>query len=142
MGVIGSVVSAVGAAQQAQAQADQADREAVIEKINARTRSQQGVAESEKIIQEGRSLARRQLALAGAGNIEPRTGSVALLINETEKLTKLDEMSALWNASAEQTNFQNRAKSYEGQAAAYRQAASISFLQGITAIGGALKLNA
>lgn len=141
-GALGSIVSAAGAAASASAQASQASYNAEVERINARTRMQQGVAEAEKVGRDYRRLQGQQIAAAGKSGLDPGSGSLALVVNqETPKNEFLDTMNTLWSATSEANARQNRAKDFDAQAKAYRQSAGISFASGIAGgLGKALKI--
>lgn len=140
-GALGSIVSAAGAAASANAQADQAAYNAEVERINARTRMQQGVAEAEKVGRDYRRVAGQQKAAAGKTGLDPGSGSLALVLNnETPKNEYLDTMNTLWSATSEKVARENRAKDFDAQAKAYKQAAGISFASGLVGGLGKLKI--
>jgi len=142
-GALGSVVSAVGAAASASAQADQAAYNAEVERVNARTRMAQGVAESEKVGRDYRRLAGQQAAQAGKTGLDPGSGSIALVVNqETPKNEYLDTMNTLWSAHSEANARYNKAKDFDAQSKAYRSAAGLSFASGLVGgVGKALRIS-
>lgn len=140
-GIVGSVVSGVGAAASANAQAEKDTYNAKVAKINARSERQQSYAKMEDIgrkydIQRGQSI-----ALASKGGVDPSYGSAALVIFGgnafAESVDKGRQYVAGESAAVAQ---ENKARELEYSAQQNRKAGQIaaasSFLSGL---GGAVK---
>lgn len=140
----GSAVAAKGQQQQAEAQANQLEYNAVVEKINARTRRQEGFVAQEDI---GLKAARRmgeQVAAAGASGVDPYYGSAASVIFEEGAFAEsVDKGKAYIEAESKATAHINKARDLEAQAKAVRQsgktAATGTFLSGLGGAIGGLK---
>ena len=153
-GLAGSMVSAMGAKQQADAQAQQMEYNATVSKINARQNRMQGMAEQEKLGMKYDKVEGTGIANAAKGGVDPTYGSAALTIfgsNWQERT--MDQGTAYVNAESAAVGNENKAKDLEAQAASTRQAGKIAaagtFLSGIAGTikgfggsGGALKINA
>lgn len=144
IGLVGSAVSAAGAMAQAQAQADQANYNAKVAEINAKTARQQGQFEADKMEDEyARARAQQRVAALKSG-VDPGQGSAALLIAETDSNSWLDQTTQIWNRETEATGFENKAESFKMEARAakiggYFNAAS-SMIGGLAkGMGGGFK---
>lgn len=140
-GLLGGVVSGIGAMAQGNAQAAVSEYNAKVEKINARTQRQQGVVEQERIIGKYEKTQSTGIANAGKSGVDAGYGSAALVIfGEGDANKSADTSMAYINAEGKATAHDNKAKDYEMQAKNQRQAGMISaassFLSGI---GGAMK---
>lgn len=140
-GLLGGVVSGIGAMAQGNAQAEVAEYNAKVEKINARTQRQQGVVEQERIIGKYEKTQSTGIANASKGGVDSGYGSAALVIfGEGDANKSADTSMAYVNAEGKATAHDNKAKSYEMEAKNHRQAGMISaassFLSGL---GGAMK---
>lgn len=143
-GIAGSVVQGIGAKQQADAQAEQAEYNAKVEKINARTRVQEGYVKQDEIGRKYDAIRGQQIAAAAASGVDPNQGSAAIIANEeTTRNEWMDQMNTIWGAETEQVGRLNKAKDLEHQAANYRKAGEISFasslIGGIGSAAGGLK---
>lgn len=141
IGLLGSAVSAAGAMASANAQANAAEYNATVEKINARTNRQKGGREQENIDNKYDRVEGQGIASAAKGGVDPGFGSAALTIfGEGYENRDRDKATAYVNAEGAATANENKAKDYEAQAKAHRQAgmfsAAGSFLSGIS---GAVK---
>jgi len=138
----GSAVSAMGASQQADAQANQMEYNATVAKINARSERQKGYVEQEKIIDKYERQMSTAQAAAGASGVDPYFGSAALVIfGENAENRALDRNNAYVSAEGAAVAHENKARDLEAQAAATRKggkmAAAGTFLSGIAgAVGG------
>jgi hypothetical protein len=135
-GIAGSAVSAMGAMQQADAQAKSMEYNATVAKINARTERQKGAAEQEKIGIKYDRAEGTGIANAAKGGVDPTYGSAALTIFGTNwQDRQMDQGTAYTNAESAAVGNENKAKDLEAQAAATRKAGKIaaagSFLSGI-----------
>lgn len=135
-GIAGSVVSAMGAMQQANAQAASQEYNATVAKINARQNRMQGAVEQEKIGRKYDQIEGQGIANAAKGGVDPTYGSAALAIfgtNWQDRYT--DQGTAYVNAESAAVGNENKAKDLEAQAASTRKAGKIaaagSFLSGI-----------
>jgi hypothetical protein len=135
-GLAGSAVSAMGAMQQADAQAKQLEHNAQVAKINARQNRMQGAAEQEKLgIKYDRAEA-TGIVNAAKGGVDPSYGSAALTIFGSNWADRqMDQGTAYTNAESAAVGNENKAKDLEAQAASTRKAGKIaaagSFLSGI-----------
>lgn len=140
IGLVGAAVSAVGAIAAGNAQASQAEYNARVEKINARSRRQEGYKEQEDIGQKYERVMGEQRAGYGAAGVDPSFGSALAVFGETQEDRIGDQGRAYTNAEAAATSHENKAKQYEFEAKQARQAGAInaasSFLGGL---GGAVK---
>lgn len=140
-GLASSMVSGMGAMAAGDAEAQRAEYNAKVEKINARTERQKGLVEQEKITQKYDQKQSSATAAAGASGVDPGYGSAALVIfGEGGQYRSADMGTAYINAESAATAHENKAKDYEMDAQAKRQAgqfaAAGSFLSGL---GGAVK---
>jgi hypothetical protein len=140
-GIAGSIVSGIGAAQQADAQAKQDEYNAKVARINARSTRQAGYSEQEE---QGRKykqeIASNTAALAKNG-VDPSFGSAMKIFEELTLISDVGEKAKIYHkAEGEAVAYENKATAYEASAAAHRQAGKIamasSFLGGL---GGAVK---
>lgn len=141
IGLAGAAVSAAGQKSAAESEAQAAEYNAKVEKINARARRQQGYSEQEKIGMKYDKLEGQGIAAAAKGGVDPGYGSAALTIFGENQFAKGSDQSAAYvNAESAATAHENKAKDYEHQASARRQAgkwgAASSFLSGL---GGVVK---
>jgi hypothetical protein len=140
IGLIGSAVSAMGSMQQANAQAENAEYSAKVEKINARSRRWEGLAESERIAEKYNDLQGKQTAGYAKGGVDPFFGSALAIFTDTAEARGTDQATNYTNAESAAVGHENKAKQYEYEAKSQRQAGKIgaasSFLSGL---GGAVK---
>lgn len=141
IGLIGAAVSAAGAVAQASAQAQAANYNAAVEKINARQKRFEGAREQERVSDKYAKVEGEGIANASKAGIDPNYGSAALVIFGDNAFNKsLDMNTAYINAESEAVAHENKAKQYEAEAKAAKTAgmfgAASSFLSGL---GGAAK---
>lgn len=141
IGLVGAAVSAAGAMAQASSQAQTANYNAAVEKINARQKRWEGHREQERIADKYGKIQGEGIAAASKGGIDPGYGSAALVIfGEGGKNESLDKNASYINAESQATAHENKAKQYEQEAKAAKTAgmfgAASSFLSGL---GGAMK---
>ena len=141
IGLLGSAVSAAGAMASANSQANAAEYNAQVEKINARSNRQKGGRQQEDIESKYDKIEGQGIAAASKGGVDSGYGSAALTIfGEGFENRDRDKGTAYVNAEGAATANENKAKDYEAQAKAHRQAgmfsAAGSFLSGL---GGAVK---
>lgn len=141
--VAGSAVSAMGAKSQADAQANQAEYNAKVARINAQSERYKGGVEQERIHEKAEQLQGQGLAAAGGSGIDPYFGSAALVIfGEGGEKAQLDKNTAYVNAEGAAVGHENRARDLETQAEGYRKAGKYamtgSFLSGIAGGIGAV----
>jgi hypothetical protein len=139
--VAGSIVSGIGASQQAEAQAQQAEYNATVARINARSERQKGFTEQERIGAKYDARQGQAIAAAAASGVDPGYGSAAMVIfGEGAQNESMDRSTAYVNAEGAAIGNENKARDLEAQAANHRKAGQIamasSFLNGI---GGAAK---
>lgn len=143
-GLAGSMVSAIGASSAANAEAQQAEYNAKVAKINALQARREGVAKQEDIGLKADKLRGQSIAAAAKGGVDPNYGSAAhVIFGEGGFAEATDKSRAYIAAESQAVGDENRAKDLEAQAAAKRKAGSIaaagSFLSGL---GGAFKSGA
>ncbi len=141
LGLVGAAVSAAGAMAQANSQAAAAEYNATVAKINARSERQKGGADQERIGAKYDKVEGQAIAAAAKGGLDPNYGSAALTIfGEGFEDREKDKANAYVNAEGAAVGNENKARDYEAQAKAHRQAgmfgAASSFLGGIS---GAVK---
>lgn len=143
-GLAGAAVSAIGAKQQADAQANMDEYNAKVEKINARSRRWEGMKEQEKIGMEYDRLQGQQLAAAAKGGVDPTFGSAALTIfGETYEERLREQDNVYHRAESGAIAHENKATAFETSAQNHRKAGKIaaagSFLSGVAGAVGSLK---
>jgi hypothetical protein len=140
IGLIGSVVSAAGSMAQANAAAAANEYSSTVEKINARSRRQEGLQESERIAEKYDDLKGKQRAGYAKSGIDPFYGSALAIFTDTEEARGTDQSTNYINAESKAVAHENKAKQYEYEAKAQRRAGAIgaasSFLSGL---GGVAK---
>ena len=141
IGLLSAGVSAAGALAAGKGQAEQAEYNAQVARINAQTARQTGFVQSEQIGAKHEKLRGEGVAAAGGSGIDPFSGSAAAVIfQEGGKNTYLDQQNAIWNKETEAVGQENKAKSFDNDAKNARTGAMFgaagSFLTGL---GGAAK---
>lgn len=141
IGLIGAAVSAAGAMAQASSQASAANYNAQVERINARQKRFEGSREQEQISDKYNKLEGEGIANAAKSGVDPGYGSAALVIFGDNAMNKsLDMNTSYVNAESQATAHENKAKQYDQEAKAAKQAgmfgAASSFISGL---GGAAK---
>jgi hypothetical protein len=141
IGLLGSAVSAAGAMASANSQANAAEYNAQVERINARSNRQKGGRQQEDIDNKYDKVEGQGIAAASKGGVDSGFGSAALTIfGEGFENRERDKGAAYVNAEGAATANENKAKDYDAQAKSHRQAgmfsAAGSFLSGL---GGAVK---
>ena len=136
-GLAGSVVSAMGAKSQADAQANMDEYNSKVERINARSRRWEGMKEQEQIGVKYDKLEGQQIATAAKGGVDPNFGSAALLIfGETHENMTRDQDVSFLKAESAAIGHENKATAFEESAKAHRKAGKIaaagSFLSGLS----------
>lgn len=141
VGIVGSVVSGMGAAQQANAQAEKDEYDAKVARINARSERQMSYAKQEDIGAKYDKQRGQSIALAAKGGVDPSYGSAALVIfGENAFAESVDKGRQYVEGESAAVAQENRARELEFSAAENRKAGKIamasSFLSGL---GGAAK---
>lgn len=136
IGLIGAAVSAVGSIAAGQAAKQEADYNAQVAEINARTARQQGIHEADQIEDKYQKLRGQQRVAAAKSGLDPAVGSPALVINqETARNENLDMMTQIWNRETEAVGDENRATAFRIKGKNAQQAAAFgaagSFLSGL-----------
>lgn len=134
LGLVGAAVSAVGAVAQANAASNAANYNAAVEKINARSRRQEGYRESERINEKYDNLQGRQTAGYAAAGVDPFFGSAFSVFADTETSREIDQGTNFVNAESRAVGHENKAKQYEYEAKTQRQAGMINAASSL--IGG------
>lgn len=135
MGLVGAAVSAAGSMAQASSQAQTANYNAAVEKINARQKRFEGHREQEQIGRKYDRVEGEAIANAAKSGVDPNYGSAALVIfGEGGANESLDRNAAYINAESEAVAHENKAKQYEAEAKSAKTAgmlgAASSFLSG------------
>ena len=125
----------------AKGQAQQAEYNATVARINARTERQKGFVQQEQIGQKYDKIQGEGIANAAGNGTDPSYGSAALVIFGEGGMNRSgDQGRAYVNAESNAVGHENKARDLEMQAKNARQAgmfgAATSFLGGL---GGALK---
>jgi hypothetical protein len=139
-GLLGSAVSAMGSMAQANAAAANAEYNAKVEKINARSRRQEGLQESERIGEKYNQLQGQQTAGYAKAGVDPFYGSALRIVQDTWESRGIDQGTNYTKAESAAVGHENKATQYEYEAKSQRQAGRIgaasSFLSGLS---GAVK---
>ena len=143
-GLAGSVVSAMGASSQANAQAAQMEYNAKVAMINARSNRQEGYAKQEDIGLKAAKLQGESINAAAKSGVDPSYGSAAdVIFGEGTQFATQDKNRAYIAAESAAVGNENKARDLQAQADSTRKAGKIaaagSFLSGL---GGALKSGA
>ena len=149
LGLVGAAVSAVGSMAQASAQAQAANHNAAVEKINARQKRFEGHREQEQISNKYDKTTSAGIAAASKGGIDAGYGSAALVIfGENAENRSMDRNAAYINAESQAVAHENKARQHEAEAKAAKTSGMIgaasSFLSGMGGAmksGGSLKIN-
>lgn len=140
IGLIGAAVSAMGSMAQANAQANAAEYNAKVEKINARSRRQEGLQEAERIGDKFDDLQGQQQAAFGKAGVDPFFGSAMAIFTDTAQARSTDQSTNFINAESAAVGHENKAKQYEYEAKSQRMAGKIgaasSFIGGLKGLGG------
>jgi hypothetical protein len=141
LGVVGAVVSGIGAMQQSKAQAQQDEYNAKVARINARSERQTSYAKQEDIARKYQKQQAEGIALSAKANVDPSYGSAALVIfGENAFAESTDKGRQYVEGESKAIAEENRARALEASAANHRTAGKIaaasSFLSGL---GGAAK---
>jgi hypothetical protein len=89
IGIAGAAVSAIGTMAQANAQANAAEYNAKVEKINARSRRQEGLQQSERISDKYDDLKGKQNAAYAKAGVDPFFGSALSIFTDTSERLKV-----------------------------------------------------
>jgi hypothetical protein len=140
IGIAGAAVSAIGTMAQANAQANAAEYNAKVEKINARSRRQEGLQQSERISDKYDDLKGKQNAAYAKAGVDPFFGSALAIFTDTSESEGSDQDTNYVNAESRATAHENKAKQYEYEAKTQRQAGMIGaasgMLSGLKGLGG------
>lgn len=136
IGLIGAGVSAMGSMMAANGAASQAEYNAQVERINARTTRQQGYVEQERLGGKYDKLQGQAITAASKGGIDASYGSAALAIfGDNEATRSADKGTSYINHEGKAVGHENRARDLDAQAKNQRTAgmfgAASSFLGGL-----------
>jgi hypothetical protein len=132
----GAAVSAMGAIQAGQAQAAQANYNAKVAEINARTAQNTARAKADAQEDQYESLQAKQRVAALKSGLNPDAGSAALVINqETPRNQWLDMHNTLWEGKVEGMGLQNKAAGFRAEA---KNAKTASYWGAASSIMGGL----
>ncbi len=137
MAAIGAAVSAASAISQGQSAKSTADYNAAAQQATAKSIQDKGAADAADQRLKTQRLVGTQIANAGAGGIDPNTGSPLTVEGQTKEWGELDALRIINNAQRSAWGYTTQAgiTSYQGgqqQTAAYATAGS-------TLLGGASK---
>lgn len=130
----GSLISAMGASSEANAQAAARERQAQVREINAITRRQDGVARADQKEDEHSAAIAAQDVAAAANGIVVGKGSAADVKARSYSNKYLDEANILHSAESEAINQENQARSDRAAAADIRKSGKIKAASSI--LGG------
>jgi len=130
IGIIGGVVSAMGAIQQGKAQADAANYQAQVARNNeiialqqaAYTR-QEGANQAHQQDLKARQTIGSQKAILGASGVDVETGSPLAIQQSQAELARLDTLTVQSNAERKAWGFDVEATNQKAQAGLYRMQA-------------------
>ena len=142
VGVAGSVVSAMGAQSEADAQAAARERQAQVREINAIVAREDATAKADAKGDEHDKFMSEQEVIAAANGVVAGGGSFAKIQQESYKNKYLDVDETMRQGEAEATNDENLAKSDRAAADDIRKSGKIkataSILGGLTSAGRGL----
>ena len=132
---IGTAVSAYGAVKQGQDAKEVADANAAAQRQTALNTENQGAQQAADASMKAKRITASGIAAAGAGGIDPNTGTPLTLAGQTAEFGELDSLRIINNASrtAWGYNASSNIEQFQGQ-----QAQSASYLKaGGTLLSGA-----
>jgi hypothetical protein len=133
--VAGTAVSTTAAIQQGQAQKSAADANANAQRQTAISAENAGAQQAADKLQQARKTAAAGVAAAGAGGIDPNTGTPLTLSGQTAEFGELDSLRIINNAQRTAWGYNTQAGFDQFQG---NQAATGGMLQGgATLLGGA-----
>jgi hypothetical protein len=150
IGVIGGVVSAIGAIQQGKAQADAANYQAQVARNNeiialqqaAYTR-QEGAAEAQRQDLKSKQVMGTQKAVLGASGVDVESGSALAVQQSQAELARLDALTVqsnaerkAWGFDVEAVNQKAQSQLHYMQAAQAKKAAALSAFSSILGSAG------
>ena len=133
--IVGTAVSTTAAIQQGQAQKSAADANANAQRQTAISAENAGAQQAADKLQQARKTAAAGVAAAGAGGIDPNTGTPLTLSGQTTEFGELDSLRIINNASRTAWGYNTQADitSFQGS-----QAQTGGYLQGgASLLGGA-----
>ncbi len=128
LGLIGGVIQGIGAAQQAQNAAANAEAQRQAALRDAAIKQEQGSYEGARAKERGGQLVGKQVATYSAGGINPSTGSPVQTIATTAADVQLDIAAARWGTQRSVENSIYESKVAEMNKKSAQQAAPIAFL--------------
>jgi len=140
LGLVGAAVSAAGQMQAANAQAANHEYNAKVEKINARSRRQEGLQESERIGEKYDKLQGQQTAGYSAAGVDPFFGSAMSVFTDTAEARNIDQSTNYTNAESKAVAHENKARQEEYEAKSQRKAGKLAAAGTLLGgLGGAAK---
>ena len=133
--IVGTAVSTTAAIQQGQAQKSAADANANAQRQTAISAENAGAQQAADKLQQARKTAAAGVAAAGAGGIDPNTGTPLTLSGQTTEFGELDSLRIINNASRTAWGYNTQADitSFQGS-----RAQTGGYLQGgASLLGGA-----
>lgn len=136
-GLLGAVVSGLGAMAQAKAQQEQEEYKAKLERRQAMIQREAGAFKGRKQADEvKRALGKQRAGYASSGLA--LEGSPAMVIEESAEEGALDVAAIRWNSNLQEQTHEYNAKVHDMNAKAAKQAAAFALLTPI--IGGVAKM--
>ena len=132
--VIGAAVSATSAIEQGQAAKETADKNAANQRQTAISAENVGAQQAADAKMKARRIAATGIAQAGAGGIDPNTGTPLTLTGQTEAFGELDSLRIINNAQRTAWGYQAQAGIDELQGNQARTAGNMN--AGATLLGG------
>src|SRR5579859_2255368 len=121
-----AIMGAVGAEQQAKAQAAAASYNAQVARNAATYETEQGQVQAEAQQRQRAALTGRQRAMFGAMGVDVNTGSPLDIQSDTYTFGKLNEATALSNANRAAWGYSTQAGLYDTEAANARSAGNVN----------------
>jgi hypothetical protein len=131
IGIIGGVVSAIGAMKQGQAQADAANYQAQVARNNeiialqqSNLAKQDGAIKAQQQDMKSAQTLGTQRAVLGASGVDIESGSAREVVASQSELARLDALTIQSNAERKAWGFDIEATNQKAQAGLYRMQAS------------------
>lgn len=141
----GAAYGAISSAEQADAQKKAADYNAQVARQNAEIAKQQGIAQAQAQDRQARVKMGAMKANMAASGVDPGVGSPLDVLADSARMSKLDNLTILWNAQAKAAGYGNNANLDDMLAASAQSkadsATTAGIINGIGAVaGGASKV--
>lgn len=138
--VAGAATSAISSSQQADAQKKAAEYNAQVARQNAEIAKQQGIAQSQAQDRAARAKMGQMKAAMAASGVDPGVGSPLDVLADSARMSKLDNLTILWNAQTKAAGYGNNANLDDMLAASAQSkadsATTAGIINGIGAVAG------